>query len=77
MELHLPFEFSKDFKLIVEAMVPENKLTRRGWGGGEQVFELKETEIFLKPHIQRDGRHHSRNDLCISHLSSMVIKYLK
>lgn len=30
MELHLPFEFSKDFKLIVEAMVPENKLTRRG-----------------------------------------------
>lgn len=33
MELHLPFEFSKDFKLIVEAMVPENKLTRRGVGG--------------------------------------------
>lgn len=78
MELHLPFEFSKDFKLIVEAMVPENKLTRRGGGwGGEQVFELKESEIFLKPHIQRDGRHHSRNDLCISHLSSMLIKYPK
>lgn len=81
MELHLPFEFSKDFKLIVEAMVPENKLTRRGLGGvcvwGEQVFELKESEIFLKPHIQRDGRHHSRNDLCISHLSSVVIKYPK
>lgn len=77
MELHLPFEFSKDFKLIVEAMVPENKLTRRGRGGGEQVFELKESEIFLKPHIQRDGRHYSRNHLCISHLSSMVIKYPK
>lgn len=30
MELYLPFEFSKDFKLIVEAMVPENKLTSQG-----------------------------------------------
>lgn len=64
MELYLPFEFSKDFKLIVEAMVPENKLTRLG---GRQVFELEESEIFLKPHTQRDGRHHGRNDLHISH----------
>lgn len=32
MELYLPFEFSKDFKLIVEAMVPENELTRQGAG---------------------------------------------
>lgn len=65
MELYLPLEFSKDFKLIVEAMVPENKLTRLGGRG--QVFELEGSEIFLKPHTQRDRRHHGRNDLCISH----------